>query len=165
VGGTGCSPHACGDSTRVEGYGFSTEVTVRFADTDAQGVAHNKNYLVWYEVARIDWLARYVGGYKRIQEAGYEALTTESHVRYVAPAYFDDRLRVHARCGGLRGARFRFEYVIERDGQLIADGWTTHAVVDRETLRPTRLPVWFAEAAATAETESASRPPAAGREG
>src|SRR5439155_12256454 len=83
--------------------GFSTEVTVRFAETDAQGIAHNANYLVWYEVARIDWLARYAGGYRRIQEAGYEALTTESHVRYAAPAYFDDRLRMHARCGELRG--------------------------------------------------------------
>ena len=110
----------------MDGFGFSTEVTVRFAETDAQGVAHNANYLVWYEVARIDWLAHYAGGYKRIQESGYEALTTETHVRYAAPAYFDDRLRIHARCGSLRGARFRFEYRIERDGTLIADGWTEH---------------------------------------
>jgi acyl-CoA thioester hydrolase len=148
----------------VDGFGFSTEVTVRFADTDAQGVAHNANYLVWYEVARIDWLARYAGGYKRIQEAGYEALTTESHVRYAAPAFFDDRLRIHTRCGDLRGARFRFEYVIEREGELIADGWTTHAVVDRKTLRPTRLPPWFVEAAATAESEWAPPRPAGARE-
>jgi len=148
----------------VNGFGFSTEVTVRFAETDAQGVAHNANYLVWYEVARIDWLARYAGGYRRIQEAGYEALTTESHVRYAVPAYFDDRLRVHARCGELRGARFRFEYRIERDGELIAEGWTAHAVVDRATLRPTRLPPWFADAVATAEGEPARSPSEAARE-
>ena len=47
----------------------------------------------------------------RLQQYHPEALTTESHVRYAAPAYFDDRLRIHARCGELRGARFRFEYV------------------------------------------------------
>ena len=138
---------------RVDGFGFSTEVTVRFAETDAQGVAHNAAYLVWYEVARIDWLARYTGGYKKIQEAGYEALTTETHVRYVAPAFFDDRLVIHARCGELRGARFRFDYSIQRDGALIADGWTQHAVVDKATLRPTRLPAWFVDAAATAAAE------------
>jgi acyl-CoA thioester hydrolase len=137
----------------VDGFGFSTEVSVRFAETDAQGVAHNAAYLVWYEVARIDWLARFAGGYRRIQEAGYEALTTESHVRYVAPAFFDDRLRIHARCGELRGARFRFDYVLEREGERVAEGWTTHAVVDRTTLRPTRLPPWFVEAAATAAAE------------
>ena len=138
----------------MDGFGFSTELTVRFAETDAQGVAHNAAYLVWYEVARIDWLARYTGGYKRIQEQGLEALTTECHVRYAAPVFFDDRLRIHARCGELRGARFRFDYAIERDRARVADGWTRHAVVERETLRPTRIPPWFAEAVVRADPTS-----------
>ena len=94
----------------MEGFRFHTEVTVRFAETDAQGVAHNAAYLVWFEVARIDYLARYAEGYKHIQEQGYEALTIESHVRYLKPVRFDDRLVIHARCGDIRGARFRYEY-------------------------------------------------------
>jgi acyl-CoA thioester hydrolase len=136
----------------VDGFAFSTGIQVRFAETDAQGVAHNANYLIWFEVARIDYLERYVGGYKLIQERGFEALTTESHVRYLAPVYFDDRLTIHARCGDIRGARFRYDYVVTRDGQTVADGWTQHAVVDRETMRPTRVPAFFAEAVASAET-------------
>jgi len=135
----------------VDGFRFSTELSVRFAETDAQGVAHNAAYLVWFEVARIDYLAEHAGGYKAIQEAGYEALTIESHVRYLQPAFFDDRLRIHARCTDLRGARFRYEYAIERAGETIADGWTRHAVVERQTLRPTRLPPFFVEAIARAE--------------
>ena len=135
----------------MEGFRFTTEIAVRFAETDAQGVAHNAAYLVWYEVARIEYLARFRGGYKGLQEEGYEALTIESHVRYLKPVFFDDRIRVHARCVDIRGARFRYEYVLERDGEAVADGWTHHAVVDRETLRPTRFPAWLAEAVATAE--------------
>lgn len=135
----------------MDGFAFSTEIQVRFAETDAQGVAHNANYLVWFEVARIDYLERHAGGYKLIQERGYEALTTESHVRYLAPVYFDDRLTIHARCGDIRGARFRYDYVITRDGETVADGWTQHAVVDRRTMRPTRVPDFFAEAVASAE--------------
>jgi acyl-CoA thioester hydrolase len=127
----------------VEGFNFSTDVSVRFAETDAQGVAHNAAYLVWFEVARIDYLARFADGYRGIQAAGYEALTVEAHVRYLAPVRFDDRLRVNARCRDLRGARFRFEYLIERDGEVVADGWTAHAVVIAETFRPTRLPAWL----------------------
>jgi acyl-CoA thioester hydrolase len=130
---------------------FSTEITVRFAETDAQGVAHNAAYLVWYEVARIAYLARFRDGYRGLQAEGYEALTTESHVRYLRPVLFDDRLTVHARCLDVRGARFRYEYVVERSGEVVADGWTQHAVVDRETLRPTRFPAWLAEAVAAAE--------------
>ncbi len=135
----------------MEGFNFQTEVTVRFAETDAQGVAHNAAYLVWFEVARIDYLGRYAQGYKHIQQQGYEALTIESHVRYLRPVVFDDRLVVHARCGNVHGARFGYEYAITRDGELVADGWTRHAVVDAKTLRPTRLPAWLAEAIAVAE--------------
>ena len=130
---------------------FATEVRVRFAETDAQGVAHNSVYLVWFEVARIDYLARFRGGYPGLREDGIEALTIESHVRYLAPAAFDDRLAVLARCGELRGARFRFDYSVERDGEAIADGWTLHACVDASTYRPTRIPGWLADEIATAE--------------
>lgn len=136
----------------MDGYNFQTEVTVRFAETDAQGIAHNSAYLVWFEVARIDYLARYAHGYKHIQEEGYEALTIESHVRYLAPAVFDDRLAVHARVVDVRGARFTYEYAITREGEVIADGWTRHAVVDAKTMRPTRFPAWLVEAFAAAES-------------
>jgi acyl-CoA thioester hydrolase len=135
----------------VEAFEFETEITVRFAETDAQGVAHNAAYLVWFEVARIDFLARYAQGYKHIQELGYEAVTTETHVRYLQPVHFDDRIVIHARCGDLRGARFSFEYELTRNGELVADGWTRHALLDRTTMRPTRLPDWLANAIERAE--------------
>jgi acyl-CoA thioester hydrolase len=136
----------------VEGFRFTTEIRVRFAETDAQGVAHNAEYLVWYEVARIAYLARFGGGYPGIQAEGFEALTTETYVRYLAPARFDDVVLIHARCGDIRGARFRFEYVLETGGRKVADGWTAHAVVDATTLRPARFPAWLREAIETAES-------------
>ena len=139
----------------MEGFRFSTDVSVRFAETDAQGVAHHAAYVVWYEVARIDYLARFRGGYRGIQQAGFEALTTEVHVRYLGAVRFDDRLRLHARCGGLRGARFRFDYAVELEGRLVADGWTGHAIVDRETFRPTRVPAWLADEIRRAESRAA----------
>ena len=136
----------------MDGFNFSTDITVRFAETDAQGIAHNASYLVLYEVARIAYLARFRDGYRTIQEEGYEALTVESHVRYLKPVFFDDRLTVSARVVDVRGARFRYEYVLARGDEVVADGWTQHAVVDRETLRPTRFPGWLAEAVAAAES-------------
>jgi acyl-CoA thioester hydrolase len=135
----------------MPGFRFGTDVTVRFAETDAQGVAHNSVYLVWFEVARIAYLAEYAGGYPALRAQGLESFVLESHVRYRQPAHFDDRLRINARIGELQGARFRFDYEITRDGEVIADGWTSHACVDARTLRPTRIPSALAEAIATAE--------------
>ena len=150
----------------MHGFSFSTEIRVRFAETDAQGIAHNSSYLVWFEVARVDYLERFAGGYPKLRELGIEALVLESHVRYLKPAQFDDRLVVHARCVDTRGARFRYEYAVTRTGDLIADGWTAHATVDSATLRPTRVPAWLGQAIANAESVSAAgsaparRPPA-----
>jgi acyl-CoA thioester hydrolase len=139
----------------MEGFSFSTDVRIRFAETDAQGIAHHASFVVWLEVARVAYLERYAGGYQAIRDRGIEALTTEVCLRYHRAAYFDETLTVWARCGDLRGARFRYEYRIERDGALVADGHTRHATVDRETYRPTRVPDWLAEAIARAERSSA----------
>jgi acyl-CoA thioester hydrolase len=132
-------------------FSFETEVRVRFAETDAQGIAHNSVYLVWFELARIDYLARFRGGYPGLRADGIEALTIESHVRYLAPARFDDRLTIRVRCGELRGARFRFDYALERYGEAVADGWTRHACVDAATHLPTRVPGWLADEIAATE--------------
>jgi acyl-CoA thioester hydrolase len=138
----------------VSDFRFSTDVRVRFAETDAQGVAHNSVYLVWFEIARIAYLEEYAGGYPALREAGLESFVLESHVRYRRPSQFDDRLRIHARVGELQGARFRFDYEVTRHRDLIADGWTAHACVDAKSLRPTRIPRALAEAITRAESSS-----------
>jgi acyl-CoA thioester hydrolase len=127
---------------------FSTDVRVRFAETDAQGVAHNAAYLVWFEVARVAYLEEYAGGYPALRARGIEALVLEAHVRYRRPARFDDRLRLYAGITELRGARFRFDYAVARGDEEIADGWTAHACVDARSFRPVRVPGWLVEAVA-----------------
>ena len=135
----------------MNGFAFSTDVRVRFAETDAQGIAHHAAFVVWLEVARVAYLERHAGGYQQIRDRGLEALTTEILVRYHRAVYFDETLTVWARCRDVKGARFRYEYAIVRGGELVAEGSTSHATVDRDTYRPTRVPVWLAEAIATAE--------------
>jgi acyl-CoA thioester hydrolase len=139
----------------MQGFSFATPLRVRFAETDAQGIAHNSSYFVWFEVARVEYLRVFAGGYQLLRDQGLEAFVLETHLRYLQPARFDDALLVHARCTDVRGARFRFEYAIERNGETIADGWTAHACIDASTLRPTRIPAWLAEAIASAESASA----------
>jgi acyl-CoA thioester hydrolase len=142
----------------VQGFSFSTDIRVRFAETDAQGIAHNSSYFVWFEVARVEYLEEYAHGYQRLRDEGIEALVLESHARYIEPAVFDDRLKVFTRCVDYKGARFRYEYAVRRGDTTIADGWTAHATVDAKTLRPTRLPTWLVDAIVSAERSAPSRP-------
>ena len=139
----------------MTGYTFSNHVRVRFADTDAQGVAHNASYLVWFEVARVEYLREHAGGYQALRDRGIEALVLESFCRYRVPARFDDLLHLHTRCVDVKGARFRYEYLIVRDdGEVVAEGWTSHACVDSATFKPTRVPDWLRSAIASAESSS-----------
>lgn len=135
----------------MDGYTFSVPVRVRFADTDAQNIAHNSQYLVWFEVARVEYLREFAGGYQALRDHGIEALVLESFCRYRMAARFDDELVIHTRCVGVRGARFRYEYAIVRGEELIAEGHTEHACVDAVTLRPTRTPDWLVAAITAAE--------------
>ena len=138
----------------MEGFRFATDLKVRFSETDAQGIVHNAVYLVWFEIGRIAYLEQFQDGYKGLVEEGVDATTVEAQVRYRNGARFDDPLRIHVRASDLRGARFRFDYAIERTAApagVVADGWTTHACVNAATLRPTRMPAWLAAGIAAFE--------------
>jgi acyl-CoA thioester hydrolase len=138
----------------VSGFRFSTELRVRFNETDAQGVAHNAVYLVWFEIARIAYLEQFPGGYRGLVESGVDATTIEASVRYRTACRFDDVLRAWVRARDVRGARFAFDYALERTSDpagLVAEGWTSHACIDATTLRPVRMPAWLAEGIAEVE--------------
>lgn len=135
----------------MDGFSFSTDVRIRFAETDAQGIAHHASFVVWLEEARVAYLDAYAGGYRHIQETGIEALTTGVHLEYRASAGFHDVLTVWTRCTEIRGARFRYEYIVTRNGSTVAEGYTKHATVDAASHRPTRVPDWLVEALERAE--------------
>ncbi|MSO95998.1 MAG: acyl-CoA thioesterase [Thermoleophilia bacterium] len=147
-GNDGAARVYCG---AVEGFRSAYDIRVRFAETDAQGIAHHASFVVWLEVARVAYLADHANGYRALREQGIEALTTGVRVDYLATALFDDVLTIRLQCCDIQGARFRYEYRVEREGQLIATAETLHATVDATTHLPTRMPPWFVEAVARAE--------------
>jgi acyl-CoA thioester hydrolase len=136
------------------GFSFATEIVVRFAETDAQGIAHHASFIIWFEAARVAYLRETIGGYQRLRDQGIESPVVEVQARFRRPARFDERLRVYVRCVDARGASFRFEYLVERDGQPIAEGWSRHALVEATSLRPIRMPAWLAGAIASAEART-----------
>ncbi len=127
---------------------------MRFAETDAQGIAHHAAYVVWLEVARVAYLADHAGGYRAIQERGIEALTTGVHLDYHRPAYFDDLLRCTSGASTSEAHASATSTASSATASVVATGHTNHATVSRETHAPTRVPDWFAAAVATAQPAS-----------
>jgi acyl-CoA thioester hydrolase len=122
-------------------------VRVRYAETDQMGVVYHSNYLVWFEIGRVE-LIRSIGlDYKRMEaEGGCGFAVVDVHVRYRLPARYDDELVVRTTLLAARGAVIRFGYKVLRveDGALLCEGETVHVVVNKE-MQKQSLPPQYAE--------------------
>jgi acyl-CoA thioester hydrolase len=118
------------------------ELTVRYAETDAQGIVHHAGYLVWFEEGRSDFLRRRGIPYSELERAGYFVVVAGAELRYRAPAFYEDRLTVETTLLRARGKLLEFGYRVLRGELLLAEGATRHVVVDRDR-RPVLLPPGF----------------------
>jgi acyl-CoA thioester hydrolase len=115
------------------GFG-EARVRVRYAETDQMGVVYHANYLVWFEIGRVEFIRQTGLDYATMEREGAMIAVVEARARYKAPARYDDELIVRTTLAGVRGSIVRFEYAIVRacDEALLCEGETTHIVVDRE---------------------------------
>jgi acyl-CoA thioester hydrolase len=118
-----------------------TLLRVRFAETDQMGIAHHSAYLVWLEVARVEWLRALGLSYRALETEGVSLAVSEASVRYRSATAFDDELLLRTRLTELRSRRCRFDYRIHRpaEGSLIATAVTLHTPTDASG-RAVRLP-------------------------
>ena len=131
------------DRTRGE-----ARVRVRYAETDQMGVVYHANYLVWFEVGRVELMRSLGFDYRQLEaEEGCLIAVVEATARYKSPARYDDELAIRTRLVEARPSLVRFGYEVVRvtDGTLLCTGATTHVVVGREMQRR-RLPERYLEA-------------------
>jgi acyl-CoA thioester hydrolase len=110
------------------------QLRVRYAETDAMGIAHHSNYVIWLEMGRVAFLDEMGFPYREVEKRGVLLVVTQVGVKYRRPAVFDDEIILTTRLGALKSRLVRFEYAIERtsDNALLAEGFTEHIATDFE---------------------------------
>lgn len=110
----------------------STEIRVRYAETDAMGIAHHTAYLVWFEVGRTEYTRAMGMPYREVEQDGTRLVVVEAHCRYHQPARYDDVLVVRTTVRELTKATVTFGYEARRkdDDSLLVEGYTMHAATD-----------------------------------
>ena len=128
------------------------QVRVRYAETDQMGIVYYANYLVWFEIGRVELLRSLGLAYSQMEKDHKLILpVVEASCRYRAPARYDDEILIETKPAMLRGSVLKFAYRILRNGtdgtepQLLAEGETVHVVCD-ETLKKRPLPHEYAVA-------------------
>ena len=124
---------------------FTTQVRVRYADTDAEGVVYYGSYLVYFEVARVELLRELGCPIGEARDRGLVFPAVSATCNYRRPGRVDDLLDVRLWLGRVGRASFDFAYQVCRDGEVLADGTTRHAAVDVDSGRAVARPDWFVE--------------------
>jgi acyl-CoA thioester hydrolase len=125
-----------------KGISFTTDIRVRYAETDGMKVVYHGNYLTYFEEARTN-LFRNIGVvYSEIEKSGLYLVVVEAHVHYRRSALYDDVLHVKATLKEVATLKITIDYEITRDNstEILVFGQTVHAFTDAKTGRPVRPP-------------------------
>jgi acyl-CoA thioester hydrolase len=114
-----------------------TTVRVRYAETDQMSVVYHSNYLIWFEVGRVELLRQLGFSYLEMEQDGLGLPVVEIKCRYKHPARYDDEILVRTWLAKMRTSLVRFHYELLRksDGQLLAEGESVHVVVGKDMKR------------------------------
>lgn len=115
------------------------EFRVRYYETDAQGYVHHANYFKYFELARVEQLLALGHDYAELERDGIFLVVHRIACRYHKPCKFGDTLRLQIRTVRTRAARIDHEYRLFRGDELLAEGESTLACIDRDG-RVQRLP-------------------------
>ena len=122
-----------------------SRIRVRYAETDQMGMVYYANYLVWMEVGRSDFCRESGFSYRDLEREEQAFLTVvEANCRYLAPARYDDEIRVETELTRVRSRTIEFSYRIMRPPTLLAEGRTVHVVIGAEG-RPRAMPDRYLE--------------------
>lgn len=119
----------------------TTQIRVRYAETDQMGVVYHANYVVWMEVGRVEAMRAAGLNYAEMEKEGFRVAVLGVEVDYRAAARYDDLVNVTAKVVEVQSRKMRIEYEIHRhsDQILLATGTTRHLFLNHD-MKPVRCP-------------------------
>lgn len=115
------------------------EIRVRYAETDRMGLLHHANYFVYFEMGRTELLRQRGISYREVEDTGFYLVIAEIGCRYRKPIRYDDLITLRTIVEKVSHVKIVHRYEMYRDGQLLAEGHSTLACVDRDG-KPQALP-------------------------
>ncbi|MFM7039750.1 MAG: acyl-CoA thioesterase [Planctomycetaceae bacterium] len=108
------------------------ELRVRYSETDAMGFLHHSRYITYFEIGRTELFRADGGDYRRMEELGLFFVVVKVEARYRRPARYDDLLRLRTTLTRRTSVRLEHRYDLFRGDELLAEGSSMLACVDRQ---------------------------------
>lgn len=120
----------------------TTEIRVRYSETDGMGVVYHANYLVYCEVARTEFLDTLGFPYDKLEEAGVMSPVLHCDLTYGAPFRYGDTVVVRCKVCKLTAVRTWYSckmYLKGEDPEKVKPRFsavTEHCLVEKGTFKP-----------------------------
>ncbi|MEO6120057.1 MAG: thioesterase family protein [Terriglobales bacterium] len=127
-------------------------IRVRYAETDQMKVVYHSNFIIWFEVGRVEMLRQLGFNYRDIErDDDCHFAVVDVRCRFKSPAFYDDEIIIRTTLKNVRGSMLHFTYEVVRasDQTLLAEGETNHITVNSKFEKVT-LPEKYAAAFAAA---------------
>ena len=120
---------------------FNHSIRVRYVETDAMQRVHHSNHLIWFEECRIELLNHMGIPYQQLEASGFYIPVIFANIEYLKPASFNQSLNIGIKLNDKPKVRFKFDYTISDEKELIARGKTEHTFINQENkvIRPPEI--------------------------
>ncbi|MGI6450733.1 MAG: acyl-CoA thioesterase [Desulfitobacteriia bacterium] len=124
------------------------EIQLSYADTDMMGVIYHANYLKWFELGRTQLIEDLGYHYLDMEKAGYYAPVYNANITYKKAIRYGDKVFVQTWVEENQGLKTVYGYrIINGQGEICAEGSTTHVLVRKDSFKPVQFkkvfPEWF----------------------
>lgn len=122
-------------------FNSTTNIRVRYAETDKMGIVYHSNYYIYFEVAREDFIKAAGIEYKDMENMGIMMPLVETRCKYHEGAKYADELIIETSLKEISPIKVVLKYNVIRkyDNKTIAEGETTQAFVDTNTFKIVNL--------------------------
>ncbi len=120
----------------------TTQIRVRYAETDQMNVVYHGNYAQYFEVARAESIRQLGFTYKDMEAMGVIMPVVEMHTKFIRPAHYDELLTVKTILQELPTAH-RIEFLQEvynEAGGLLTTGKVVLYFMDAKTMKKSVMP-------------------------
>lgn len=122
-------------------YQSETFIRVRYGETDQMGYVYYGNYAMYCEVARVECLRQLGFSYRELEALGIIVPVLENYSKFVAPAFYDELIRITTTIRQKPTVRITFAYEFYNEAEkLIYQGETKLVFINQKTNRPCKPP-------------------------
>lgn len=122
----------------------TTQIRVRYAETDQMGIVYYGNYATFLEVGRVEAIRTLGYSYKELEESGILMPVVDMHIKYLRPAKYDDLLTIKSQVREMPSHKIVFHSeILNEAGKILTKSEVTLYFVDAANFGKSSLPKSF----------------------